>query len=410
MRKNKNNNLILIIVAISEILLFRAASIYDNNILQTIVIVLNTIITTLILLRSKNKEDRRLNIIISLSLLIRTALLFFDIYTGKGLFTGKDTEVFYECAQGIKNGYNSNSYSIFLYTISGIIGSNRLSLQYLNIIASFVSMLYLKKTLYVVDADNKKKTIAMALFCLGPISMSLSAVLLRESLMIAANAVSMYFFIRWYSLGEKRNLIKSFILAIFSIWLHSGMILILFAYAICFVIYSPERKRISFRKNTITYLVIISIFLVGIFAVFGGSLMKYFEKYENLESTTMSSTKGGSDYLPFLKNSSLSTMILFIPIKSVYFYLSPMLWDVRNMGHLLTALLSSSIYIYLFYGIFKKTVSAQNLKILLLIILVPLTLMYAWGVSNAGTAMRHREKMLPFIAITYAITKNRKVK
>lgn len=402
MKKSNNNILALCLLVIIEAILFRISSIYDNNILQTIVIVINTIITIILLLRGKRENERKANSIIAISLLIRTALLFFDIYTGKGLFTGKDTEAFYECALGISNGYETNSYSILLNLVANIIGPNRLVLQYINVLSSLVSMLYFKKILSNVS-NNRISTIAFALFSLSPLSMLLSSSLLRESIMIMLNVLSINFFIKWFKNGNKQNFLLSLIMAIASTWLHSGMILVIFAYMISFILYEPKIKKISFRKNTIFALILVMLLSILIIAVFNNSLTKYFSKFDSLDSVGTVKEVANADYLPFLNNAPFYILAIFLPLKMLYFLFSPMIWDIRTASMIIAIIFSSSLYIYLTISLFKykkiKNILASLIILAAILVIIP----YAIGTHNSGAATRHREKILPFLVVAYAV-------
>ena len=413
---NKNNKpflkiLIISTAVVAELLLFRLSSNFATDLIPIIIIMLNTIISSIIFLWPKNKINNietTANKIIATSIIIRVILLLIDIYAGWGLFTGKDTENFYECALGINNGYNTNSYSILLHSIAGIIGTKRIVLEYINIIAAFISLIYFKKAALLISKSKKTVIIAVAIFSLSPINIFLSSSLLREPIMIMLNCISIYYFILWFKAGKKLYLLHSLMAIIISTWLHSGMILVLLALLISYVLYEPKIKKISLRKNTLFALILALIVAMAIMILSGKALTKYFQNFSSLDSTGASTVSANADYLPQIKHAPLSTKLLFLPIEVVYFYLSPMIWDIRTVSMIIAILFSSSLYLYFFIQILTKNKHKIPLNTLLMIIIICATIPYAMGVSNAGTAMRHREKILPFIALAYVVKKGKK--
>ena len=75
--------------------------------------------------------------------------------------------------------------------------------------------------------------------------------------------------------------------------------------------------------------------------------------------------------------------------------------------------MDSIIYLILIYYIsinFKKYVSKSPLAISIFIMILIVSIIFGIGVANAGTAMRHRQKIFPIFIILYAIISDFKIR
>src|SRR5699024_4234411 len=89
-------------------------------------------------------------------------------------------------------------------------------------------------------------------------------------------------------------------------------------------------------------------------------------------------------------------------------------WDWRSFSDIFAFMFSRLFYIItIFFGIRSlniKNTDYKNLNIALLIMAVVNMIFFSWGVSNSGTALRHREKYIAIYMLLLAISKNRKKK
>ena len=90
---------------------------------------------------------------------------------------------------------------------------------------------------------------------------------------------------------------------------------------------------------------------------------------------------------------------------------------IRGVLDIATFTLNSSIYIYFtIYGFclyrkIKNRLSYREKRIIntLGISLISTIIVFSIGTRNAGTAMRHRDKLIPFLCIGFSIIKNREM-
>jgi hypothetical protein len=113
----------------------------------------------------------------------------------------------------------------------------------------------------------------------------------------------------------------------------------------------------------------------------------------------------GSGYLNNYTINSFGDLILYVPLKIVYFLFSPMIWDIRGLQDLIAILFDSVFYLVLtinviaaFFG--KCLNKRERLLIKALIFACVLVIgAYSMGTIAAGTAIRHRYKVLSFLII-----------
>ena len=92
-----------------------------------------------------------------------------------------------------------------------------------------------------------------------------------------------------------------------------------------------------------------------------------------------------------------------------YFLFSPVPWEWRGFKDILAFFIDSIWYVMLCWGIYKSKPNAfYMVKKGLVISLLAVVFIFGLGVSNAGTAMRHRAKLLSFIVVTFCISKSEK--
>lgn len=414
MKKDNNKlilNIFIIIIILLECIYSKLINETNNaEILYYVMIIFNIFIVGCILLLNKNDYNRKLNKIILSSFAFRSIMLIICTLIKFNVFNGNDTELFYSSAIGAIN--YTHHYTLFLRELIALIGHNRIVLEYFNVIMSLLSMIFFKKCLLMINENNKKRILfALSIFAFAPTNILLSIALLRETTMILLNILSLYSFIKWYKGSNQSYFLLSLLLIFLSSWFHSGMLLAVIGYSVFYVIYSRGLKKITFHRNTFISLLLIVIIIAVLYRIFGSSVTNYFEKIKSLDDLTVQRNVGNTDYLTFINNTKSHLMIfLYTPIKIVYFYISPMIWDCKTSGTLFVFCFSSVIYIYLLMKLLKNKSINKSLTIGIIIVLFFLSVTYAWGTSNAGTALRHREKLLPYLILLYSISEKQKRK
>lgn len=355
------------------------------------------------------------NELVCFGIILRIGLLLCDLYH---LFPipnlGADSEVFHSIAyNNAVNGGDGKltNYTDFLTLVYSLTGRSRMIGQLINVLFGLGVIIYGQKCLLLFDIDRKYLHIGTLILCLSPNLIIFSGGLLREAWCEFFITASLYQFLKWFKYGNITNFILSCVMVMAASYMHSGSIGVIAGYMIVYVLYNRNKDRFKF-----TYRSIFSSLLVLAFGVFYLQNMETFgDKMqgmdgENTDDVLIShynnALGGGSDYLTNLPVKSMGGALLLSPLKMVYFTFSPMPWDWRGFPDLLAFFIDSIIYLMLCWGIIKNANNEYiNLRTGLIISLLSVVFIFGIGVTNAGTAMRHRAKLLPLFVVAYCLSK-----
>ncbi len=267
----------------------------------------------------------------------------------------------------------------------------------------------------------KAAKIAAWIFALYPFAAFNSAIALREEFAITAFIVGLYYLLRW---SRNDSYFGVFIAAAFfgiATSIHPGFVgafvgMALFmgvrAFRSITVLVRGKGITVSELMNTLGSLVGLAA-LVGIITVGGGlSLGKGITVggedgddaiVEAIESRFQRDARGGSAYPSFLVTGDPFAQPWLIPGRMVYFHFSPFPWDISSPRHLL-GLVSAFLYAFLFYRIYKgwPQLRKRPEHEIMLFMLLGLTFVFAVGVTNIGTAIRHKTKFLVLVVVMAA--------
>lgn len=388
----------------------------DFESVAIIAIMVHIIYTTVILISYKNK----LKIVYLGAFLSRVILLMWDLYA-RNIFllpnSGLDSEMYYKNAIQISNnlsllismdGLRGGLYSQINGLLFYFIGPQRIVGQYINVLLGLSVIFILSKILILLNVNKNIRTTIITITSFFPNSVIMSAIFLREIFPTFFVSLSLYFFVKWFKLGYLRNVFLSlFSIGIGSIF-HSGVIGIALGYAFAFLFYKRKENTFKFSASTIiTFIVIISVSYL-FFTVFEDLVFKKFSGIDDITDiySTANIRLGESAYLTNLTIANPIQLVIYGPIKAVYFLLSPLPTDWRGVQDIITFFSDSLFYliVILYFVKYKKILKERkSIIITLLIIIVGASLVFGIGVGNAGTAIRHRQKLIPIFLILLGI-------
>ena len=144
-----------------------------------------------------------------------------------------------------------------------------------------------------------------------------------------------------------------------------------------------------------------------------------FHFLDNLDEIVIRSeftTRGEASYPTWSKFNDRIDILYKIPAKLILFYVSPLPWEVKKLGHLMI-MFDGFFYIFLIFLLSKNIKNIWNNYILriLVIIFIFYSIIFALGIGNFGTGFRHRTKFLILLMLIVApylpkITLKRKIK
>lgn len=385
-----------------------------DDLLVIIFIVINSIILV-ILINIKKVEKHGIthfNAYLTASYFIRISFLIFDRYC-RHIFTfpnsGLDTGTFNAWAidyinQGM-TGYNG--YGAVLGWIYKLYYPNPLWGQYINVIASVFTIITMYKILCDLNIDRKYKQIGVLVLCFIPNYLIMSAILLRESIVTLFLTKAIYHLMEWWNSNKFKDIIISILYVLGATYLHSGTIAYALAIVLIIAFAGNANREFKFRPITVFISLLgVSLFM-AIYSNFGDTFFGYMGGLNSVEDVVNKSNvyaTGDSAYsVSLIEDSSLLGFIINSPIRVFYFIASPLPWAWRGITDIIAFVGSGFFYtISLYLGfrvITKKDCKNRNLIIAMLMIAVFSALIYSWGVSNAGTALRHRDKFIVNFAL-----------
>lgn len=406
--------------------LLRIVGISDSmpDILGLLVIMLCSI-GVVDIIKSKCRSREELIVILS-AYLLHIIVLLIDIY-GKQyisiLHSGADSEGFYRISeQYYHNDYTHylTKYPVLLNGLYQIMGLNRLAAQYINVLFWVFGEVILMSICDVLDICRKYRFITVALFGLLPNYLCLTSVLLRESIISFFILFSFYYLLKWMQGGKKTHIVRAFLIAIPAIILHSGSIAVWISYGLIYAFYNPKLKKFKIGEKTLVVLLfgmggLIFIYLdekmKGLFLSYVPDLTGNIVADVNSRLAIAQRYGGNAGYLTNVQISGYGDLILRTLQRMYYFFFSPMPFYWRGLQDITAFLADSSFYIISsvagIQGLLKNR--KDPYLIAMLTILCSVAGVFAWGVSNAGTAMRHRSKVLgiALILLIYCLQKKK---
>lgn len=394
----------------------------NHDLIAIIMILLNSLLVVSFFAKFKGK----IFLIFSLAFILRMLTLFWDVY-GRDYFTlphsGGDTENFLLHAMNI-----ASNPSLFIENIYGGVYTKILSVifffgpesriipQYINILLSINSILLLFKIFKKLKVEKKIIYFSVFLYAVFPHSIIFSSILLRESLITFLLIFSIYFLVSWYKDNKSYKMFLTILLILFATSLHSGVIGTIIGVLFLYFFYDFNTKTLKFS----TYVVIKFGFLVSLVLIFlnlGLENIPFLDKFtqyaddvEDVYSVASGHGTSGSSYLTNLSINSPVTFILFVPIKFVYLFSSPLPWDWRGFMDILTFLLDSAFYIIIVVFLvrnFKRIIKKNPLLLGMFLSVFTTLLIFSVGVSTAGTGIRHRHKLFFLLIILMGTVMNK---
>ncbi len=334
---------------------------------------------------------------------------------------------FFEMAWGLYYGYEHvidgtypviTNYPPLLLGEFRIFGINRLVTCYVNAFLTMIAIFYMLKCFKMLVVDRRITSILLAFFSFNPFSILWGSDIFREAVYLPLTALSLYFFIRW---TKSKNLLDIFLamVAILPIvWLHTGYIVIVAVYSFAAFF---ELNRITPCRLLYKFLLFAAAVAAGIALLIlplaGEYLARFnllknmssFADYFNLVQFDLNSGSG-SQYLKWMAGpTSFFKLILYTPARVFLFLYSPMVWDCARVQDIIALITDSVVFLTALvllcsYIINKKWRQAgykrYNYLIFATVAVILITAVpFAWGTFNAGTAIRHRNCLLPYICV-----------
>lgn len=298
-------------------------------------------------------------------------------------------------------------YPYVIYGIFQLMGPERIMAQLVNILCWFLGV---KVLLSVSDIHGQKKIRMLFLYAYLPNALLLSTLLLRESMISLFSMLVVLYLWRWMNTGHIRYMIIVLLASVPPILLHSGNIALLAGSF--FVFCRWDCKMGKWRRLDWRCIIMVLWVFTAILLYENANVIAPYLEYLPREISWKAVTGRASMYMPARADYIALTMpndlgeFIFWSIRQIfYFWVSPTPGYWTSPLDVIGFLFDSIPMAFCFWKIFEniKKDRRHSKSLAGLYILIPYTILYAWGTVNAGTAMRHRDQLLGIMVMSILI-------
>ena len=352
----------------------------------------------------KKSKNKTIFMILTFGLLIRLAALWYDQSVALLPFNTGDSYKFHELAVETAEAlpdvlleHFTGFYSQVLGVVYYFFGPYRFFGQYLNVAFVVLAATKLIDIAELLKIKDKNTILMIFLWLFMPIPFLMGYALIREGSMYYLIVLGVYHFLKWF---EKYNPIY-IVLTILPIYIaslyHEGALYILPAMIYAFLFYDKKKEKINFNFINIMFLIVAVI----------GAIIIVTQNADSFLDKTNAETGGGSTYLAALEINNPIEFIMYAPIKGFYLLYSPMPWLIRGGLDILTFVFDTCLWGYATYNILRNFRKIDTKYKMLFLAIFVAGMVYGMGTHNTGTAMRHRNKFMSLMLISYIGVKDK---
>ena len=393
-------------------------SFYSENsgVFEAVFILIMTVVLTIsVFIKGKDKTER---IMVLGSYILMLIFLFYDREISP--IDSTDPEGFHRSSLMKSRGNYSYDYGGVYTDIIGllykVIGTQRIIAQYINVLL-VITIIYIGiSILNELNIVGRYRNIGILLLAFNPHFLILSVVLRREQFISLMVTISFYFFVKYWKEGRSVFFILAIAFCLFGAAFHSGIISLVAGYTVFYIAFDRETATFNYNKSVIAKISICLLLFVVAYVYFGDQLLLKFNSAGSFDELNerLYHQSGASGYtVGFNISNDLLNFFVNTPLRTIYFIMSPMPWTWRGLGDIV-AFCMSSVFYTIGYVITITSIrhSKSHNKCLLIgtiFSLLIMIVMFSWGVRNAGTAMRHRDKTaVPYVIMTVLAIYERK--
>jgi len=301
-------------------------------------------------------------------------------------------------------------YSKFIGAVYFITGRSPFIIQYFNVFFGFITVYYVYKLVIELGGSKQSANIGALVAALFPTLNLYSAVTLRENIITMMSLISVYFFIKWLGTGRLSRIILAVLFLAGAASVHGGVIIVGGIYLLFYCFYKPKEKKWSLINKEA--LIAIGITAV-VFVFFRTRLLNKLPSditllfsSEYLTSRLVPLAVGRTAYLVGYYPASIIDIVIHTPVRILHFLLSPFPWMISSLSDIIgaiDAIMYGILGFFTYKGLKKSEGYNRILMLALLGIIIIEVFTFAWGTSNYGTAIRHRQKFVCLMIAAGAI-------
>lgn len=360
------------------------------------------------------------------SFFVKLSYLFYRFYYkyGGNLSSptlSTDAKRFWHQAELLYTGVAVNPETRFPYLLNiefHFFGQNLFCVLLFNIFLTLLMMIIVIYLLNQLEVKGRDRLIALGVTALLPYEMIVANSVLRESIYFIFITLSFATYYHYVKSGRYKYLILSTVVLLPVIILHTGY----FAILIVYYFDSFRHNKVKSNSDMTLRICLFCVFLVFIMLSVrmdtgGGGYMSrgvsgIINKLTGDTEVTSYADEAGSRYLSSLKIHSIPTLIIFTPIRWIYFLFSPLPTNWRGLTDILAFLMDGCIHLFVIYSLLKSRklmkvaydgseVMDEQIRLveLGLGIIAFVALVFCLNTNTAGTAIRHRDVLIGIEAV-----------
>lgn len=382
----------------------------DDNIIGLLFTIIS-IILMLAYIISLRGLDKKIKLLLIFGFVLRIVAVVIDVFVTRLPDAGTDDDGFYNASLNLYNNnyldYSQDIYggvfSKLLSLLYFFIGSSRLSAQYFNVLLSMVALVIFIRSLQNYRVSKKSLMVAVLLICLMPNAILVNSILRRETIIELCLMITIYYFSKWSRKHEMKNALLSILFMVVASLFHTAFIFGTLILIIYYALFDENKQKMCFSVKKVSRLAIVFVCAIFVGVSFLSSFSNKLSSVSDMEDvySVANRSKGGSVYLENYKVDSFGQLVLFTPLKLFYFLFSPVPWKFRGVMDIISFVFDAMIYIVLILRIFWSRKDSYSKLFLSMFML--LSIIFAIGTFNSGTAIRHRFSLIPFLLVSYTI-------
>lgn len=350
-------------------------------------------------------------------------VMYNNISVYMSIFKIWDVNIFYQPeALAYLHGYTEGVqfYSKLVACIYYLFGAVMEIPVFFNIMISMFADILFYKVLRNNDLSLRSMKLFLLIFMLLPWRNLQSLYMLREAIPTFLVVVVIFYLQKFLFYEKNRYVVQAMFFSAVAMLFHSGLLALAVVTLFMVIFYNSEEAAFQMKKSNI-YRGLVVVALLGLMIVVAGDSLFYkfiliFGKDETAVAAWAAAVadNAGSVYLQGLQYTSIVDIVWQAPIRLVYFLISPMPWDWRNIKDIGAFCFDSMVHmigvVYLLRNF--SAVSGRTRVFVKVVFLMYLfaALTFGAGTFDSGTAMRHRAKITSMIIICMAMVYDYKKK
>ncbi|MEX0930286.1 MAG: glycosyltransferase family 39 protein [Candidatus Paceibacterota bacterium] len=369
--------------------------------------------------------DKKLLLIVMVGLVLQLGVLYAHFFiaphpnsTGDSIrFEEQAKELVEDIAEGttwsLPRDSGSAVYILVVTLFFLLFGESILPPILFNVVLSLALVFIVFAIARELVNSRRAAYLAALLSAVFPTSILYATVLQREALFIFFFAVSLYAFVRWMKEGKVGLMLGALAAGIVSAIIHFGILPVLMVYSAFFLFYLPRRDRWrlvdprELLSRTVLKWAIVLVPIIFFIGTVDLSGTKYAPSLEHINSYLQKTVeRGQSSYLEDRRPSTYLQMAVQTPERIAHFLFAPFPWDIERPQDRIGLVISVTFLVVMFFtvrGLIRLGHSRRNIAIALALIMIAFLVTYAWGTSNYGTSLRHKNKIVWLMILLFSL-------